>query len=408
MLANSAASAPDSVSIGGAVNFIADAIDFNANVLMPSGSLGLTALKNAIHVGESSNINLAGVGVTFADKIVYTPGGSFSATANQGQITLAEGSLVDISSGGGNASGGQLTLKALQKNVELLGSIKAVKGSAEIDVASYSANADFNSLMNTLTTAGISDQLYFRVRQDDIEQATGQLIKANRITLVSDTGSIKLAGTVNADNSGEAGKIQLYAGDNIVLADGARLTAQGATGGKVLLASVDSDNDGTSGIRLQQGSEINVSGSDDASGGQVILRALRTDEGINIDALEGKVTGYAQQAAEIKDGQVVTQGYSAFYAEGVKKYDTAAIDALSASTGEINANVINQINADTDAYMTAAMMNKVNNALGQGIRLRAAVQIDYKGDLASIVVGILPMRMITNRLTRACVRYRVS
>ncbi|MDO9104717.1 MAG: filamentous hemagglutinin family protein [Methylovulum sp.] len=383
---NGSSASPASVSFGGAINLKADGIDFNARVLLPSGSLGLQALTGDINIGGLADLNLAGQAVNFADTVDYTPGGSFSAVADHGNITLAEGSMLDLSTGGGTAKGGVLVLKALEQSVGLLGKISAKAGSAEIDVSRFSADANFDSLMNTLSAAGISDSIYFRSREADIVQSTGQLIKANAITLVADKGAMALSGTLNADGSAKGGAISLYAGDSITLANGAVLSAKGAAGGKVKLSSVDSDDDGISGINIQSGSLVDVGGATQETGGEVVLRALRSDgnkdgidDGINIAAIAGTVQGYAQKAAVFADdGNMLSQGYSKFYAEGVKKYSNSDFSV----SGEINSADIENIKADTDTYMTSANMQAINTKLGAGIRLQAGIEIDYEGDLA--------------------------
>ncbi len=381
MNSNGSSVDPTSTYFGGAVNLIADAINFNSRVLMPSGSLGLQALRGDITVGSTADINLAGQAVNFADTLDYTPGGTFSAVADHGKISLAQGSVVDLSSGGGTAAGGKLILKAPEQTVELAGRINARAGSAELDVSGFSANAGFDSLMNMIGTAGISDSIYFRSRDADIVQSSGQVIRADTITLAADKGAIDLSGTLNANGSKEGGAISLYAADKITLKHGAALTATGRTGGKVMLSSIDNDSDNTSGIDIKAGSLIDVSGATADVGGEVTLRALRVDSidhPINIQPIAGTVQGYAQKAAVFVDGDLVSQGYSKFYAEGVKKYSNADFTAA----GVINSADIANIKHDTDAYMTPANMQKVSSDLGSGIRLRAGIAIDYTGDLA--------------------------
>ena len=236
---------------------------------MPSGSFGLQALTGDVSVGSQADIDLAGRAVNFADTVDYTPGGTFSAIADHGKITLAEGSVVNLSTGGGQAKGGKLVLKALEQTVDLAGQINARAGSAELDVSGFSADAGFDNLMNKLGAAGISDSIYFRSRDADIVQSSGQIIKADTVTLVADKGAMTLAGKIDANGTKEGGAINLYAGDTITLENGAALTATGNKGGKVLLSSVDNDDDNVSGIAVKAGSLIDVSGATPETGGEV-------------------------------------------------------------------------------------------------------------------------------------------
>ncbi len=344
---------------GGAMEFIADTIAFDAKALLPSGKLGLHALTGDVTVGAKAAIDLAGRAVKFADALDYTPGGTFSAVADNGAVRLASGSKLDISTGGGAASGGNLLLKAPKHTVSLAGDIKARAGSAVFDVATFSAASGFDSLMAVLKKAGISDSIYFRSRDADISQAASTAIDAHAITLVADKGAVDLAGQLHADGSDQGGKIAIYAGDKITLASSSKLTATGAKGGKVLLSSVDNDNDAVSGIDLEANSLIDVGGASADKGGDVSLRALRTNSGINIQPIAGSILGAKR-----------------FYAEGVKKYANADLG----NDGLINTADIALIKTDTQTYMDANMAN-VAATLGHGVKLTPGVEINYDGNL---------------------------
>ena len=341
---NDSSFSPVASVFGSAMAFIADTVGFNANALLASGTLSLHALSGDVTVGSAANIDLAGRALAFADTLDYTPGGKFTAIADNGAVALAAGSQLDLSTGGGSAAGGKLVLNAPKQNVTLAGQIKATGGSASFDVSTFSAASSFDSLMAVLKTAGITDSIYFRSRDAGIIDAASTAINANNITLVADKGAVDIFGQLNANGAAQGGNINVYAGDKITLEASSQLTATGAKGGKVLLSSVDNN----SGIELKGGSLVDVSGSSAGNGGDVTLRALRTNNGISIQPVAGTVTGASN-----------------FYAEGVKKYANADID---------------MINADTTAYMTTANMASVAS-LGNGIRLRPGVEIDYTGDL---------------------------
>ncbi|GAB6142014.1 hypothetical protein JCM14076_27430 [Methylosoma difficile] len=341
---------------GAEISVVADSVNFNTFAELPSGKLTLQALQGDVTVGANATLDLAGRAVQFADAIQYTSGGTLSAQADQGSVHLLAGSAVDLSSGGGGTRGGKLVLKAANGSVELAGQLKATGGSAQIDQKTFFGSQNFDSMMATLASAGVSDSIYFRSREADIIQSAGKQVNASSISLVSDKGSIDLSGTLNASGT-KGGTIQLYAGDNIKLRDGSALLAKGSSGkgGKVLLSTVDNDADGMGRISVMGGSKIDVGGATAAKGGQVELRALRNGTGINIDPIAGTVTGYNH-----------------FYADAVQKYGNADI-----SNGEITADVINTIKNDTDSYMSTAEVD-----LGSGIVLRPGVEIDYDGNLS--------------------------
>jgi len=357
-------------SFGGVIDVIADAIGFNTKAVLPSGSFGLHALTGDVTLGQQANVDLAGRAVQFADQFDYTPGGHFKAESDHGKVLMAAGSMVDVDSGGGKAAGGSVTLKAPDQSVVLSGQLQAAGGSATLDVGGFDATANFDGLMAALNNAGINQAIYFRTRNADIVQSTAGNIVAKNVTLVSDTGAMTLAGGIHADSAEQGGSIKLYAGDGITLAAGADLTALGtavgAKGGQVLLSSVDGDNDAISGIDLQSGSRIDVSGNGGADG-EVTLRALRTGTGVNIQPVAGTVNGFSK-----------------FYAEGVQKYDNDDFSNVSVNNGEINGEInsadIDAIEADANSFMTALNMQNVA-ALAPGMRLTAGVEINFSGNL---------------------------
>jgi len=346
---------------GGAIDLTADAIDFNAKVLLPSGSFGLRALSGDVVLGHQANIDLAGRKIIFADKTVYTSGGHFRAISDHGMVKTSEDSLVDVDNGGDSAAGGSLEFDASEKSVVLLGKLKANAGSASFDVGGFDPSTRFDNLMAAVAEAGVNKSIYLRSRGEDIFQ-NGVAINAQNIGLVADRGSITLNAGVHADGTESGGSISLYAGDRIVLAAGADLTAvglqAGAKGGKVLLSAVDADSDNVSGIDVQDGSKISVGGNA-AEGGSVVLRALRTNTGIDIQPIAGTVTGFSK-----------------FSAEGVKKY----VNSDLGNDGQINAADIAKIKNETTAYMTADNMQQVAD-LADGLRLIAGVEINYTGNL---------------------------
>ncbi len=360
------------INYGGAIRVLADSIDLNARVDLPSGTLGLHSLHGDIVVGAEASVDLSGDAVLFADRRVHTPGGVFRAVAEQGKITLADGSRLDMSSGGGKSAGGTVLLQAVNAEVEMLGDIAATGGSIRFDAAHFGDQASFDSLAQSLTDAGISDSVYIRIRNAAIEQITGD-IKANTITLVADRSAISISGRLDADGSSgrtQGGAVNLYAGDEIVLKQGAEITArgngEGAKGGKVVLAATDADNDQVGYIAVQNDAVIDVTGGEKGVNGSVLFRALRTDqnqdgvdEGIAIRPIHGEI-----------------KGFSEFYAEGVKKYGN---DALG-NDGQINLADIARLKADTASYMTTETVQQVSD-LGSGMGLRPGVEINYHGDL---------------------------
>ena len=353
VMGNNTVMATNSQVLGGSISMVANAIQFNTNAIMSSGLLNLHALTGDVLVDSKANINLAGQAFTFADMVDYTPGGTFSAQADQGAIKLASGSLVDISSGGATAAGGHFNLKATTQDVTLAGQLKATGGSASVDVAQFSVGTTFDQLITQLNQAGINSTLAIRSRVDSMIEAANTVINANNINLASDKGAVDIFGQLNANGQATGGSINLSAGDKVTLEGGSLLSATGDNGGKVSLSSVDSTLVNHSGVELKAGSTIDVTGKN-GTGGVVTLSAQRmaTADGINIKPIAGTVTGASQ-----------------FYAEGLKKYNASLIDSTLIST--INADTLNYMNASTNSVAV----------LGAGLTLKPGVEVDSIGDL---------------------------
>ena len=379
LISNGEIPAPEIDSFGGALKFLADRVHFDGKVALPSGTLDLVSTQGDLTIGANAKIDLSGEPVRFGDVLRYTSGGAFNATAEQGKIEVAQGSLIDVSSGGGDALGGKLKISAVKQYADLSGDIKVTNGSVTLDVARFKDNSDpksnasgFDLIAKKFTDAGVSQSFDVRSREADIVQTDGQTIAAKKISLASDQGNVLLAGRLNADGEKEGGSIGVYAGDKIVLQTGANLTAKASAndgkGGKVILSSTDTDGVGTHGIAIDKDATINVAGGQNGVGGKVLLRALRTDsdqngidDGVDISPISGNIEG----ASEI-------------FAEGVKKYDAQNFTI----PGEIYSfDVDFVIKPDTDLYMTSSTMQQVSEHLGAGIRLRPGIEINYKGDL---------------------------
>ena len=340
---------------GGNIGVVANNITLqNAKVMLPSGSLKLNAQDGDIAVNGKTLINLAGQAVNFADVVRYTPGGTFNAMSTTGGVSLGSESIIDISTGGGNALAGNLILKAPQKTLEMAGTIHAKGANATIDVSRFLPSQDFDNVMNKLKDAGVTESLYVRSRLSDIVQNVGNVINAKAISLVADAGNIDINGKLEANKGTQAGTINLFAGNNITLEKDSQLSATGSTGGKVLLSSL-----GGGKIELNPKSTIDVTGNSSrpetsSAGGTVDLYALRNNDptsGINI--------------AKITAGTI--KGASQINAVGFQKYDGSSFsDDISALSSKIN--------TDINDYMANAPT--IAGTLGQGIALRAGIEID--------------------------------
>ena len=213
-----------SSELGGSFLVNANSINIqDTNILLPSGSLSLTAQTGDISITGKSTIDLSGQVVNYADVLKYTPGGTFKSESLNGKILLAADSSINVDGGGTGAVGGSLTFKTPLQAIELDGTIKAQGANANIDVANYVKGGVFDDLVNKLTLSGVDNSLYVRVRDADI--VLNKQITANNVTLVADKGLVDVFGKIDANSSTNGGSISVYAAKNITLENGAALTA---------------------------------------------------------------------------------------------------------------------------------------------------------------------------------------
>ena len=129
---------------------------------------------------------------------------------------------------------GTLSIKAehgiLSLGGTLLGSAAAGKrqGSVELDVGSLS---NYTGLNDSLAASGFTQSLDARVRNGNVLIGAADVIRAHQYKLSADKGSITVSGTVEAEGAA-GGRIELYAGNNVTLTDGASLRANATANGE--------------------------------------------------------------------------------------------------------------------------------------------------------------------------------
>jgi filamentous hemagglutinin family protein len=202
-VANSGVTAiPTNTGLGGNLNFTADSVDFNTTVLLPSGNLSLHAKTGDVTVDKQANVDLSGRAVYFGNKVDYTPGGGFTASADQGNVNLLTGAQLDMSSGGSSAATGSLVLSAVQGEVSIADGtlILAAGGSAKIDAANYSSDVTSGSsvdkLLQAFNQAGINNSINIRSRVGDVIAKAD--ITARAVNLTADQGKIDYSGQIHA------------------------------------------------------------------------------------------------------------------------------------------------------------------------------------------------------------------
>ncbi len=347
----------------GRLAITADQVALNTHVDLASGTFDMTALNGDVVLGSQAVVDLSGRRFDFADVAIHTKGGNFSARAEAGNVRFSEGSSINLNGGDGQRSGGLLTVAAGEGNAYLNGEFTAKGGSAAIDVAGFQSETEFNQLLGKLAVAGVTNSIDYVSRKEDIEVASGTEIIAEHVKLTADSGSVIVAGRIDADAPQDS-SIELLAKNDVVLQQGAELTARTQTtgkGGTVLLSTIDPVQGG---IDIRQGSTIDV-GNAQGNLGAVILRAPRldsngdgSDDTLNITRVAGSISGY--------------QG-NGLYAEGVKVYRD--------NDGSVSAAEINNYRADAAAFMQADHRTAIRDSLHPDLTLRPVVEVQYDGDM---------------------------
>ncbi len=286
---------------GGTLEFIGRQIHFAGQLDMPSGRLGLSATGD----GADDGVFIESGAQILAQSSDYASGGIVSLSSESGNIVLDTGALIDVSAAHEkeNADAGGISIQAAAGGVFLNGSILGAAGegglggSFEIDTLSL---ASFGELNQRLANGGFDNALSFRLRTGDL--LIDESVKAHEVALTADTGGIQLGGNGVIDVSGEdkGGRVELNAGEDIILASGAKIYAQATgtdgLGGEVVLSSkisIDGENSGW--IKLAADSLIDVTGA--GGGGEVYLRAQRLDSSVNAE-LNGTMVGASRIVLE--------------------------------------------------------------------------------------------------------------
>ena len=318
--------------LGAKFSLLADSIDLNGKIQLPSGSFTASA-EHGLNLESGAAINVSGITQTYAGKAVYTPGGQVALSSAHGDVNLLPGATIDVSA---QERAGTFSLSAPEGSATLQATLKGaaanpggVNASLFFDLgraADQGAGAFAYS-----RSVGRTQDFELRLRQGDLSVGAGTVLKSQEFHLSADTGNLNVAGTLDASGA-RAGAIGLAAGDKVHLGAGAQLLAGSGTanakGGSVFIESVDRDGNGISGIVADAGSLIDVRGgplqnpaatpnadqiryladgptvTDPATGtqylaGDIHLRALRDSRGDGGNVLGVDFRGNGQGAAAV-------------------------------------------------------------------------------------------------------------
>jgi filamentous hemagglutinin family protein len=297
--------------IGGTFTLKAGSIADNSLIQASAGGVTLEASTGDVALGAQARIAADGYAQAFFDVTRVASGGAVQLISDTGDITIAKGAVVDISSAAGFAGhAGALALSAANGTISTgAGAFDAgfVAGNVAHD-SGGSLSIDAQSIGGTTIAALpsiFSDTIDLHVRQGDFQITSG--LTAQNVTVTVDQGTLTVASVVDASGA-KGGTIQLFGGQGVVMtADGQLLaTASDAAkrGGDVVIGTeVASDNgsghDGFIGLAAGRIDVANTANA--ANGGTVRLRApligpAGTD--VAIDTVGATITGASSVTVE--------------------------------------------------------------------------------------------------------------
>jgi len=420
----------ESVGVGGQLTLSGARVAQNGVVDIESGTLKITGKGTAgqtdtVVLGEGSTTSVKGRSHAVSDTwTVATPGGRVDITAEKGDVVLA--GLIDASApalaakdDGTPPAAGAVTISAVgaaekdkfdQGRVRLgenarinleagragqsgLGGSLAVDAGQLVKEPGAQGLAADGSALDRLATmvatrnGNAHDAVTVRVRSGD--QVLHNTVKAERVVLTADTGSVTVAtgGTIDA-RALAGGVIQLNAGKDVVLQGGSTLQADssraGANGGDILLNSLGLVDETTKEAgRVKIGSKdastgeiskatITAASADDALDGRVVIRARRDDSAtteagkLNVDAVY----------ADIQAGQVDV--------EAVRVYKSDTRTQLVTGDHTATAWGLKSINSDNSAFLSDANKTALLSAMNLGgmanVHLKSGVEIQTTKD----------------------------
>lgn len=341
------------------------------------GTANIKARTGDVILGQNAEIDTSGysINVLGIDNIAL-PGGDVNLVADQGNVEVKNGSLINVGSGGPGRAAGTVRMLAREGDVsvlgELLGEYPTAPGTSPdvelgggffIDAVtigqSSTSGHDFVQLNSALNAGAFTREREIRQRTGDINiDLANDFMIAQRIKLIAETGDIRVtrANLWTADEQA-GGQIELIAAEDLILDQGSWLSVAplpgssamtDGSGGEIILESVNGSIDLKSGF-LQIGSL----GNDGIESGSVKLRTSRT---------------LTNNDVKIDNFSAVLLGGSEVQVEGVKRYDGVA--SISSAYLE------NTVKPETDSFMANASTIKAGLPVIYLDETTAAVKFD--------------------------------
>jgi filamentous hemagglutinin family protein len=318
----SGVAAPAALSLGAALTLTAASIVLDTSIVLPAGVLVANATAGSLTIGPHASIDTGGRSVDFFGQSKAAPGGAIRLAAS-GDLTIAQGAILDVSAAGAGADAGSLEITAggqadVQGTLRGQGASGSLGGSFALDAGTVPSFSALNALLGG---GGFTEAIAVRLRGagQSIQLGQGESVLAHDVTLRSDQGQVIAAGAIGLDGDAShpaGGIIQLLGEGGVSLAGTARIDARAAASekdgfspasGEVLVAA------GQAGRVSISGATIDVTGGR-SGGGSIVVRAAREGDGVAIDSLSGTFLGAKEQ---------VVQGLATYAATGTPAIDNA-------------------------------------------------------------------------------------
>lgn len=380
------APARDHGSLGVRWSLTGGSVVFGGRADALGGAVELTATHGDLTLAEGALIDVGGFGKQFFDVAEYTDAGRVALTAVGGSVRMAAGAVLDLAAQPAGGGAGSLAITSDGSQLVLDGTIKAQAmagqrgGSFSLDIVQLS---NFAGLNQRLSEAGFSRSRGFRIRTGDVT-VDGTTVTES-FTLAADHGRVTIAGTIDA-RARYGGSIAIYGGNGLTMTNTAVLRA-GATdsvdhlgSGRVTLGI----SDGT--LAVQSGL-IDVAGGE---GGKVTLRAPVVEQS-GADTVNVAFAGGIAGAREI-----VLEGFKRFDLAnladspnfvGVKINGSGQAELDLAATAAGKLNVLADYGAGTlvefvrDFDISAAYGALGGLASQSNFHARPGMELNYAGDI---------------------------
>lgn len=368
----SAASLAAVDGLGATLTIKGTSVEQGGIVDLAAGTIALQAAMGDLVLAAGSLTRAGGYEKSFDGAKAYANAGTVKLTADSGNVAVRGSTAdkaaasIDVSARASGGDAGSLTITATNGSLELEGAVAGHAGAGgnggrfDADVKTMPTNADGVVLLDSaairLKDGDFDNTQNFRIREGNVKLSTGAEIKAGKVGVSIDAGSLDIAGRIDASGN-KGGQVGLFARDNLNLDGSIDAYANGAgnRGGLVTLGSTS----GT--VALNAGSAIDVGGGAGGRNGEVVLRAQRTGTGVAVTRVAGTITNAESVAIE-----------------AVKSYSREFITAADMTT-IANDNTNFMATANIDAIKTALYGSVVNTPAN--FHVRPGVEISSTVDL---------------------------